>query len=473
MKRILFLFLLFYASLIAKSQVTPSQPVTTQFYTFTTPEDSVLVSRSSVTYNSRGNMLSSISYYWNSYKKKWEGDRRSEYSWDESGNKVLILTYTWIYDISYWIYASKTEYTWDSKKNMTSEISYWWDMYSHAWQGSRKVEYTYDHKSSLILQLDYDWYNGGSGWTNSTKTEIFYDTNGEKTLVKESIWNGGDSYYVKAEYSYNADGKQLLAIVSYSRNPETDGWILFSRVENIYDSAGNMTTEIRFEYNSTFLMGGGTYKHEYTYDADKNMTSTLYYTWDTLTSDWNVRWKEVHLYNAEGRESSNENYHWNSDTNDWLIDSRNEYLYNTRGDKIQSILTYWNSDTHELEYTSRQVINYDAKGNKLSEIYSGLESSSGLWNKFSGTYYTYRSSAVVTSYVETGIFPNPFRDILYIGLLEEPGFSSFELYDLSGRKIVTSRNKVIDLSFLAKGVYIILVKDKDGNLIKKAKVVKE
>jgi hypothetical protein len=80
---------------------------------------------------------------------------------------------------------------------------------------------------------------------------------------------------------------------------------------------------------------------------------------------------------------------------------------------------------------------------------------------------------LVNSAEEIKIFPNPFRDILYIGLPKKDDYTSFELFDSAGRKILTSKENVTDLSFLTSGYYMIRLKDKMGNTIKTKKLIKE
>jgi hypothetical protein len=88
------------------------------------------------------------------------------------------------------------------------------------------------------------------------------------------------------------------------------------------------------------------------------------------------------------------------------------------------------------------------------------------------TFYIYRTTSIVSENNIT-VFPNPFKDFLYIGLPEESEFELFELYDLKGRRIMASREHITDLSFLARGLYIIRVMDKNGNPIETVKVIRE
>jgi hypothetical protein len=80
---------------------------------------------------------------------------------------------------------------------------------------------------------------------------------------------------------------------------------------------------------------------------------------------------------------------------------------------------------------------------------------------------------LINSAEEIKIFPNPFRDVLYIGVPDKDDYTFFELFDSAGRKILTSKEDVTDLSFLSSGYYLIRLKDKMGNTIKTRKLIKE
>ncbi|MCK4287589.1 MAG: T9SS type A sorting domain-containing protein [Bacteroidales bacterium] len=48
-----------------------------------------------------------------------------------------------------------------------------------------------------------------------------------------------------------------------------------------------------------------------------------------------------------------------------------------------------------------------------------------------------------------------------------------EIYDITGRKLLTSYSTTIDVSQLSKGIYILLIKDKQGVLLEKEKLIVE
>ena len=67
------------------------------------------------------------------------------------------------------------------------------------------------------------------------------------------------------------------------------------------------------------------------------------------------------------------------------------------------------------------------------------------------------------------IFPNPAKDILYIE--SELPFTSIEIFNQSGQKLLHSENLTTDISGLPGGTYLVKVFDKKRELIKTEKLV--
>jgi hypothetical protein len=77
--------------------------------------------------------------------------------------------------------------------------------------------------------------------------------------------------------------------------------------------------------------------------------------------------------------------------------------------------------------------------------------------------------------VEINIFPNPTADQIFINCLE-PIISKIEVVDISGKRILTQseedvKHTEISLASLNKGYYVLIVKDKIGNIVSKHKLV--
>tara|TARA_R110002050_G_scaffold147017_1_gene272630 strand:+ start:8875 stop:9348 length:474 start_codon:yes stop_codon:yes gene_type:complete len=102
--------------------------------------------------------------------------------------------------------------------------------------------------------------------------------------------------------------------------------------------------------------------------------------------------------------------------------------------------------------------------------------SNGLTQGFHQTKLIVSSTADFTSSFEVRIFPNPVMYHLNINLTEAHNGYRVEMLDING-KLVKSQSlfgltHVIDVSPLAAGIYMLILKDEEGELLKTYQVHK-
>lgn len=72
---------------------------------------------------------------------------------------------------------------------------------------------------------------------------------------------------------------------------------------------------------------------------------------------------------------------------------------------------------------------------------------------------------------EISIYPNPVGDQLFIQGINT---GSLEIYDFAGKLVfMKDLEGVVDVSFMQKGIYLIVIKDNSGNIVKTAKQIKK
>ena len=97
--------------------------------------------------------------------------------------------------------------------------------------------------------------------------------------------------------------------------------------------------------------------------------------------------------------------------------------------------------------------------------YYGVDGDKIVWNE----------NLLITSVTEisnTGIkiYPNPAHDVINV-YYNKVFF--LEIYDITGRKLLNSNSTTTDISQLSKGIYILLIKDEQGVLLEKEKLIVE
>ena len=70
------------------------------------------------------------------------------------------------------------------------------------------------------------------------------------------------------------------------------------------------------------------------------------------------------------------------------------------------------------------------------------------------------------------LYPNPAQNLVNIDGLD--GFFTVAIYDLSGRRVTFAENEhTIDVNHLDPGLYLVDIRDEDGNSLYAKKLVKE
>lgn len=113
-------------------------------------------------------------------------------------------------------------------------------------------------------------------------------------------------------------------------------------------------------------------------------------------------------------------------------------------------------------YQVEVVSPYSCNINNLKATYS---------SSLSNAAYRYSVGIVEFGSNKFRVFPNPVNDILYIN--SEIADYEVEIYDMLGKKLLSSQNYFIDVSDLNNGAYLVRIKDQEGVLIRKQIILKE
>ncbi len=70
--------------------------------------------------------------------------------------------------------------------------------------------------------------------------------------------------------------------------------------------------------------------------------------------------------------------------------------------------------------------------------------------------------------INISMYPNPAADIIYFDTDE---FIIAEIYDISGKLLIISKDKQVDISSLSSGFYPVVIKDKNNNIIASKKLI--
>ena len=314
-------------------------------------------------------------------------------------------------------------------------------------------EYNLKIDESIDVYLDFDEEQ------IIGKGHSYFDENGNQTPSIYYNWDTETQAFVissKYEQTFNENGNQTL-FFRYNWDTETQAFVVYRKEEYIYDENGNQTLSIGYNWDTETQAFVTESSYEDTFDENGNQTLSIYSNWDTETKALVPRWKIENTFDeslAISRTQSVEFKYY-----------PNIGMYKPSSKTVYSI----NSDTETKLIMEGIASKYDTNFN--------------VWEAFEGEDYKsywYYTKIVTLSTEEVSestflIYPNPTSEDVKITLSEQLSNPKLELFDISGRKVLSQNFKAsdrIDVSKLAPAMYI--YKIKDGTVLKKnGKIIKQ
>jgi hypothetical protein len=255
-------------------------------------------------------------------------------------------------------------------------------------------------------------------------------------------------------------------------------WTNSSKVDITY-SNNILVSGLSYEWNgTTWVYSEDSGQTIINYNSDGTVSTAVSESWDG--SNWIPDYKAVYSYNADNKVSMEEDQTW--DGNAWIVENRTEYTYDANGNVISEMQTYFyegvqagsNSETYVFDTTDlmssfthpfndKTGIEYLFSVNKfVNKILSESSSNSRL------TYNYGEATAGVNDFslVNFAVYPNPTNNKLS---LDDSRFSlkNVELFNILGKKVMTSTTNQLNLENLVNGIYLLKVYDVKGNIASK------
>lgn len=236
----------------------------------------------------------------------------------------LLLDMTEIYQNGEWIGDGKRTATFDNQGRKVTMNVFVWNADTKGWDNLEKADYTYE--SGKSTESGYQWT--GSTWIYTTKLDTYTDQNGNSTKVENSRWDN-----------------------------EKNDWLVDMRIENTYDSEGNLILSQNYNYVEEYgeLLPYG--KEIHTYNG--NEIEVEYYGYNYDTEEWDGFNKSKEKY-EDDLVVENYFYTWAADTKTWVNDTKGVHEYNNEGKPVFTINYFW--DGTAWKNNSKVAIEYNEYG---------------------------------------------------------------------------------------------------------------
>lgn len=302
---------------------------------------------------------------------------------------------------------------------------------------SHVIEYKYNDKNQLVERIVNTVRDGVSNVTGmNTYT---YNDAGLADTVKQvvPVANGSDVMKLLAYtlYTYDSEGRILTDETYNNDNFFADEVVLNPNSKNTYtyDKDGNLVTIIGGMYEPNISSYMDSYKYEYVIDGNGDRRKMSYYLWSNSISNWSCEHYIEYSYNTR------------VSIDDCVMPDEIEFTWPDFQDmKHQPATESW---YYFDEYQQDFLLGYEY--DYVFEEKSGVE------------------NAVTMQDTRISFYPNPAGDAITL-CGDVYGKVRVKVYDTDGRCVMNKvAENTVDVSSLAKGLYLIDIDGCKSRLLKK------
>lgn len=367
-----------------------------------------------------GNEIRGESYYWNSEEGKWYGSNLSIRLYDEFGHILLYEVYIWDSQTESWIGNSKGVNGYDEYGNQTVYNYYTWDSEKNDWTPNQMNRYWFLPDGTIyereVYQQDYDADTLFlSAKTTSTfrpdgrieETNDYYRSAPDEELILQNkysyiydqnrhlqnrfyyTWDNDLQLFLNSEkrsYTINENGLHLTDVGYIWRNSE---WFPGDSTKNAYDSAGHITEQDRYVWNSSTNAWRNNFRSATQYDIYNNLVSFESYLWDTSTGVWKGSDKRVYSYDSNHNQLLYEYYRWDTNLNVWYISAKYVNGYDENNNELFREYYAWNVALNALVGTEKSESTYNELNQLTSYVRYKWDQATTSWIKSNRTENTY------------------------------------------------------------------------------------
>ena len=319
----------------------------------------------------------------------------------------------------------------------------------------RKFVYEYTD-STLTSKKEFSYTN--NTWIITLQTDYKYSLESKIDSLVMSVYQSGNiGQQYRMKNFYNSDG--LLSSQLETLKDSANNWVNSQQINWFYTSgSSNIMSERTKLWNSEYGLWENYQRTDYEYNTANKLISETYQYWKTMY--WQSDLRYDYMYDINGNEIKKTVLQpiynkWRS-----LISINYSDFNGNKANLMESKYEFWGGNTGEL-VTS--FIPYDFN----NEI--AIQKGKRLQISYSAVSDTIQSLPSITER-SIRIYPNPSDGIYYFNM-EEYAVQSWIITDLSGRILKSHAQSVssgvIDITEVPKGMYVLKVTTKDGQLTQK------
>ena len=335
-------------------------------------------------------------------------------------------------------------YEYDANNNLISTTSYSWN--GGVWSKFNKETYTYNSNGNVLIYSDKEYDTNTNAFVDNYRSTNIYDVNNNIIELIEEVWDGSQwQNEFKLDFTYAGSNFDFVIGQTWNGN----AWVDQGRFTFTYNNNRLEQFDSEVWDNGAWIESGRTVL---TYNANDFIISTVYENWDgnayveEESYDYSIDSNGNRLSETETYDSQTTITNYTYDNTQLMSAFANPFADKNGLDYITEDFPYFNKILSEEQNgnTARTIHNYD------SALVLSIDSVEDV-NGFS-------------------IYPNPVKNVLNIKTLKT--IEAVEVYNMLGRRVMTSNSTKINVEQLSGGIYTVKVIDNLGNKTVK-KIIKQ
>jgi hypothetical protein len=384
----------------------------------------------------------------------WQNYTTTAYSYDEKGNNIQDVIRKWSLDQEIWEPSKRYERVFNDHGKLTTETYYTWAEESQ-WEGYRKNEVAYNNDQQAILVLEFTWDKENNAWREWFKTENTYEGKLLKQLVFSKYVEDNWQNHSRVEYEYDGnDQKTRETMFMFQHESET--WLKMSRADFSHDASGYLISTVGYSWEENNWIEQ--WKEEYAYNEMGKMTTMIS---SVFSENWEQFAKDEHIWDDHGNLLDFNYYDWDPFDSTWVHEIKSESSYNLQY-MLSDLLLPFTLSVDYGKYCQNMLTNVqDWEWDEFSNEWEEYTQATFYYSQHEVTNVPSISNAFLM------IYPNPATEFIQIDKDELHDDCDVEVYDLQGRKVLSSPvsgEKKLYVGFLDKGIYLVVI-SQEGKLL--------
>ena len=298
--------------------------VTSIEYEFLSEADSALRSKKVELFDSKNNIIRSVTYIWIEKDNDWRPRWKQTYTYDDQDRFTDGNTSVWDIEGKNWVPERKGEQIYSDTSTIYTCMA--WNIEYSDWTNQCGNEWYYDESGKIMLWKRKSWDTNINEWIIWSYHELVYDESGSNVSIRYMYDSVADDYILFSKTETTGEGIYPRIEEIYHWEQITESWTLFEKYEHHYDELGNDTLYIHYRLDTLLQKLYISRKSEFEYDDKANIIQYTSISWDE-TGAIIYSWKENTYYSDAMEIDYKVNYTLNDTGSEWLLDYKKYYFW--------------------------------------------------------------------------------------------------------------------------------------------------